>query len=454
VREAHKQYSETLNKTILVLLGVALFCLLTTLGSPDKLLLGVDSTIKIPFADAPLSFFGFIVVTPCLLIVLATYLHVFYGYWLACERERQYLNQILIPPIESIPALFSFPGVIPRVLTWFIFYGLVPLVLGVLTWKAWALPAMGRYLTYVVGFVIFVLVLLQFRRRSDNQWKWWTLLGYTIIVLIIPIMVQVTINPQSFQRPLNLFRTEFPKAWLVEMNMRHVYASLANLEGANLEGANLEGANLQRANLRGVNLQRANLEGANLQGADLDRANLQRANLQRANLQRANLPDANLQRAYLDRANLQGARLQRANLQNAKLQEADLPDAYLQDANLQRADLPDAYLLDANLQDANLQGTNLRRAFLQNANLEGANLQGANLQGADLLDANLQDANLQGTNLRRSLLADTKLQGANLEGANLEGARLLTQDQVEIACVGEYTRLPTGLRNPLPCPAR
>jgi len=58
VREAHKQYSETLNKTMLALLGVALFCLLTTIGSPDKLLLAADSTIKAPFADAPMSFLG------------------------------------------------------------------------------------------------------------------------------------------------------------------------------------------------------------------------------------------------------------------------------------------------------------------------------------------------------------------------------------------------------------
>ena len=51
MREAHKQYSETLNKTMLTLLGVALFCLLTTIDSPDKLLLAADSTIKVPFAD-------------------------------------------------------------------------------------------------------------------------------------------------------------------------------------------------------------------------------------------------------------------------------------------------------------------------------------------------------------------------------------------------------------------
>ena len=100
VRESHKQYSETLNRTILALLGVAFFCLLTALGSPDTLLIRANSTIKIPFADAPMSFVGFIVVAPFLLIVLLLYLHIFYGYWLTYEWERQCINQRLIPPLR------------------------------------------------------------------------------------------------------------------------------------------------------------------------------------------------------------------------------------------------------------------------------------------------------------------------------------------------------------------
>jgi len=74
VREAHKPYSGTINKVMLTLLGVALFCLLTVLSSPDQLFLAADSTIKVPVADAPLSFVGFIVVAPLLLLVLTVYL--------------------------------------------------------------------------------------------------------------------------------------------------------------------------------------------------------------------------------------------------------------------------------------------------------------------------------------------------------------------------------------------
>jgi hypothetical protein len=105
--------------------------LLTVLSSPDKLLLTAESTIKVPVADASLSFVGFMVVVPFLLLVLTFYLHIFFGYWLDFERERQHINQRLIPPIESIPTLFSLPDTVSRLLTAGIFYWLVPLVFGV-----------------------------------------------------------------------------------------------------------------------------------------------------------------------------------------------------------------------------------------------------------------------------------------------------------------------------------
>jgi uncharacterized protein YjbI with pentapeptide repeats len=349
VREIHKQYSETLNKTMLVLLGVALFCVLTTLGSPDKLLLGADSVIKVPFADAPLSFLGFIVVGPLLLIVLTIYLHVFYGYWLECEWERQHINQRLIPPIESISTLFYFSDAVPRLLTGFVFYWLVPLVLVTITRKAWALPDMGLPLTWVSGVVTIVLVLLQIRRRPDHHRTWCSLLGYTILILIIGLMVRATFTPQSFQRPLNLFRAELPNAWLVGMNMRGASAGLANLAWANLQDADLHRANLAGANLRLAKLQQAKLQGANLAGANLYAVNLQQAKLQGAILMLAFL--------------------QKADFQEAKLQQAILAGANLRDANLQQAELQ-----QAELQQANLSG----------ANLSGANLTGAKLQGADL----------------------------------------------------------------------
>jgi uncharacterized protein YjbI with pentapeptide repeats len=476
VREAHKQYSETLNKTMLTLLGVALFCLLTTLGSPDKLLLAADSTIKVPFADTPLSFLGFIVVAPALLLALVIYLHVFYGYWLECERERQYINQRLISPIESTPTLFSFPDTVSRCLTGGIFYWLIPVVLGVITWKAWVFPAMGLSLTYIAGFVTVILALLQIRNRPNHQHIWWPLMGYTICALIIGLMVRATFTPQSFQRPLNLFRVELPKAWLVGINMRHVNAGFANLQDANLTEANLMEAKLQGAKLQGVQLEGAELQGANLRGANLQGANLQGANLQGADLQGADLQRANPRGAKLQGADLRGANLQGANFQGAFLQEAKLQGADLQRANLQWANLQGAFLQGADLQDVYVppgvvvERVNARRIIIpsesqeviitrnvlganpQGANLQGANLQGANLQGANLQGANLQEASLRGANLRGANLQWANLQWANLYWASLTEAKNLTQDQINTACTDENTKLPEGLTRPAPCP--
>jgi uncharacterized protein YjbI with pentapeptide repeats len=332
---------------MLTLLGVALFCVLTVFSSPDTLLLAADSAIKVPVAEAPLSFVGFIVVAPLLLLVLTVYLHIFFRYWLACERERQSLNQRMIPPIESMPTLFSCPDKVSRWLTGFVFYWLVPSVLVTITWKAWALPEKGLPLTYVSGLVTLVLGFLQIRRRPDNQRQWWTSLGCTILILIIGFMALVTCNRHRFQRPLNLFRAELANVWLVGKDMSYASASFANLPGANLFKAKLPAADLSQANL-----QKANLYWADLQAADLSQANLQEADLTGAKLKGGKLPGANLFGAKLPGADLTGANLWGAILWEANLHDADLSQTSLQEANLHDADLSGAKLWGANLTEA------------------------------------------------------------------------------------------------------
>ena len=132
VRESHKQYADTLNKIMLTVLAVGLFCVLTVVGSPDQWLLAPESTVKVPLADTSLSLLAFVIVTPFLLVVLTGYLHLVFGYWLVCERERLHLNQQPQPGLESLiespPMLFAFPDTTSRVLTGFIFYWFVPVV--------------------------------------------------------------------------------------------------------------------------------------------------------------------------------------------------------------------------------------------------------------------------------------------------------------------------------------
>ncbi len=114
-----------------------------------------------------------------------------------------------------------------------------------------------------------------------------------------------------------------------------------------------------------------------------------------------------------------------------ELTEVNLAGAFLSRANLSRASLA-----DANLSKANLTGADLTGAHLRGGNLGGANLFKANLTGADLTKAHLTKANL------------TK---ANLFKTNLTGVTYLTQAQLNLACVDEYTTLPKGLTRLKPC---
>ena len=79
----------------------------------------------------------------------------------------------------------------------------------------------------------------------------------------------------------------FPKASLVEANLRG-----AKLYSAYLKGVNLKGAHLRKANLSGANLEGAKLEEGGLEEADLSGANLSRASLRDADLSNANLANS------------------------------------------------------------------------------------------------------------------------------------------------------------------
>jgi hypothetical protein len=62
--------SETVRRTMLTLLGLAFFCLMTTFGTPDISLLMAGTAIRLPYADVPVSFLGFLIAAPLLLIVI------------------------------------------------------------------------------------------------------------------------------------------------------------------------------------------------------------------------------------------------------------------------------------------------------------------------------------------------------------------------------------------------
>ena len=71
---------------------------------------------------------------------------------------------------------------------------------------------------------------------------------------------------------------------------------------------------------------------------------------------------------------------------------------------------------------------------------------GARLRQADLGGANLTRANLDGADLRDAYLGYTIL-----TGADLSRTKNLLQEQLDLACGSEETKLPNGMRRPAHC---
>src|SRR5262244_4115404 len=335
IRDAVEKCAETVNRGMLSLLAVALFCLLTTLGGADRSLVASEASIRLPFAEVPISFVGFLVVAPLLLIVLTVYLHVFYGYWRQLDTIR--LAQGLT---ETYPTLFGIDRKIAQLLTAFIFYWLTPLVIGAIAWKALARYEWGLSLTLLTFLVTVGLVLLQAVRLGPGKSRriLITFVGALGILMLAAASTGV-LSRGVLQRRLSL-----PGADLTTVDLRW----------ANLQGANLVGADLTNVDLQGASLTKANLARAKLTGADLRGVNLAGADFTRADLTKAKLVGATLSRASLARADLPLADLARANLTAVNLAEADLTAAKLTAASLASAVLTDAVLTEADLTRANL----------------------------------------------------------------------------------------------------
>lgn len=308
----------------LTFLGTSAFCLLSLL-SPDSALLGGSERINVPFAG-PVSFFGFMLLGPTVLIVLRIYLQISVEHSERLERLARSMS------IARAPMLVPLQNPLIRYFSGLIFYLLLPLTMLLFAWKAAVFAAWGSGLLGVAAAVAASHLMLPFKKFS---WRSKALLSTGAAIVVLAMIV----GSGPVHRPFNLFR--------------------ANLSGQWLVGEDLRGAHLTGANLRDAYLNRANLTGAYLNGA-------------------------NLTDAYLNLTNLTGASLIQANLSGAHLFTADLTGADLSAADLHGTDLRSTYL-----SHANLGGSRLYRAILRGALLGGTNLSGADLSGADLRSADL-----------------------------------------------------------------
>ena len=310
IAQAHGQTAATITRIMLTFVGVAIFCLLSLL-TPDAALLTGGERLNVPFAG-PVSFRGFIIIGPALLILLRIYLQIYVEHWRRLDPIRGRL------PTPRMPTMAPMQNPLLWIFVAFVLYLLLPLTMLAFTWKAAVLPAWGSGLLGVTVAVIAWHLALPFR------WRRLLVSFLTSFGAAFFFVAAATTSDWPLSRPPDLFRA----------NLSSQYLAAANLRGANLQGANLRDAWLYSADLRGAHLENANLRGGNLQ-----RANLRDAFLYSADLGLVDLWGANLGGAVLWRANLGGASLEEANLEGAELGGANLEEVNLRGANIKGADL-------------------------------------------------------------------------------------------------------------------
>ena len=425
----HDEVSMTLRRVMLAIVTYSAFCLVT-LFDPDFLL--TEGKIKIPFVESPIRAIDFFYFGPLVLIAIALYMHIFVGYWQAMSG----------PAPKSLPFIFNMDTQVTRLLTTFLFYWLVPLMMLYFFWSAQPFaekfPDLLPYLQFLLLVVATTFVWLGIRRRpSDKRSVIWNVGVWGLLVWVsgsgvfaaaqltlgwsIPIpqlagpeqqiasavpgappatpttalasiappetarapttetAAPVLVSPMPAERPVPMPPTPRPE---IARKATQTALGVVLNRRLRLEGKDLRKVDLRNFNLVNANLARSNLGRVDLNGRRLMGADLNGADLTGANLVRADLASADLAFASLAFADLRGAVLSKANLEGATLEGARMASARLDGANLQRA-----ILRKANLERANLRGATLTRAHLTGATLRGAHLFRADLTKADLRGA-------------------------------------------------------------------
>jgi hypothetical protein len=307
--EASDETAKQVTRIGLTFLTTAAFCLLS-LFSPDSALLGGNEKINVPLAG-PVSFFGFMLLGPAVLIVLRIYLQIYVDHGDRLDRLAQRI------PVVRAPTLVPLKNLLIRSFNALLFYLLLPVAIVFFAWKAAVFPVWGSGLLCVAMAVIVSHLMLPFSRIS---WRLRGLLSLSAAIIVAGVVFG----------GFRLFGLELPRRPFI-------------LERANLSGHWLQGENFRAANLIRANLSDADLSFADLRGAWLLDAKLNRADLTGAKLGGAFLLDANLNGADLIDADLSFADLRGAWLLDAKLNRADLTGAKLGGAkNLTRQQLDKA----------------------------------------------------------------------------------------------------------------
>jgi hypothetical protein len=223
ISKARDETAAQVTRIGLTFLGTAAFCLLSLL-SPDSALLGGNEKINVPLAG-PVSFFGFMLLGPAILIMLRVYLQIYVEHSDRLDRLARSAS------VVRAPTLVPLQNQLIRLFSGLVFYMLLPVTMMLFAWKAAVFPAWGSTLFVVAVAVIASHVML----RWFNRFSWRSKGLLSVSAAIIAGGVMLGFGPPH--RQFDLFRANLSGHWLLEENLRKANLELANLRDANLSGA-------------------------------------------------------------------------------------------------------------------------------------------------------------------------------------------------------------------------
>jgi len=139
ISKARDETATQLTRVGLTFLGTAAFCLLSLL-SPDSALLGGSEKINVPLGVGPVSFSGFMLLGPAVLIALRVYLQIYVEHSDRLDRLARSVSAV------RAPTLVPLQNSLIRLFSGLIFYLLLPVAMMLFAWKAAVFPAWGSAL--------------------------------------------------------------------------------------------------------------------------------------------------------------------------------------------------------------------------------------------------------------------------------------------------------------------
>lgn len=183
------------------------------------------------------------------------------------------------------------------------------------------------------------------------------------------------------------------------------------------------------------------LNGSNFEGAKMAEADLSNSDFSRSNMKNADLTKAAIIRTSFSRVDLSGAVLQKV-----EGYRSDFTDIIGKATNFTMAEMQRANFTGAKLNDTDFTKAELGRVIFNKAELSNAHFAMANLARASFKSAQISGP----VDFTSAFLFLTRF-----EGVDLSQATGLKQDQLDLSCGDDKTKLPEGLTKPAgwPCPA-